>query len=156
VVAAISTGVVGLAGIGGTLWQGKRSREAQTAGIKASLDATADNLKVGIDAENERARLAEKRRIYASYSATIFHAYAIATQKPGVAVKEKAETMLAAIEAISQLELIAPDAVTGLARDALLTITGSEEVDNAQFNTLRPLMSRAMRADLGEAVEDNT
>ena len=49
VVAAISTGVVGLAGIVGTFRSGKRS----------------------INAENERARLAEKRRIYAAYHASL-------------------------------------------------------------------------------------
>jgi len=38
------TGAVGLVGIGGTLWQGKRAREAQTADVKAKLDATAENL----------------------------------------------------------------------------------------------------------------
>src|SRR5215469_3518258 len=58
------TGAVGLAGIGGTLWQGKRSREAQTADLKTSLDATADNLKASINAEKERARLAQKRQMY--------------------------------------------------------------------------------------------
>ena len=45
IVAAISTGVVGLAGIGGTIWSGTRR----------------------INTESERVRLAEKRRIYAAY-----------------------------------------------------------------------------------------
>jgi uncharacterized protein YbjT (DUF2867 family) len=63
IIGAISTGVVGLAGIGGTLWQGKRAREAQTADLKTSLDATAENLQRSLNTENERARLAEKRRI---------------------------------------------------------------------------------------------
>jgi hypothetical protein len=57
--------VVGLAGIGGTLWQGKRSREAQTVNLKQSLDAATENLKIGIGAEKERMQLTEKRRTYA-------------------------------------------------------------------------------------------
>src|SRR5215471_18310757 len=85
IAAGITTGVVGLAGIGGTLWQGKRSREAQTADLKASLDATADNLKVGINAENERARLAEKRRIYARCTTALLR-----VQKAGAAMESAA------------------------------------------------------------------
>ena len=56
VVAGAITGVVGLAGIAGTTWQAKRSRAAQTADLRASLDATTENLKLGTDAENARAR----------------------------------------------------------------------------------------------------
>jgi len=65
------TGVVGLAGIGGTLWQGKRSREAQTADLKASLDAATDNLKLSISTEDRRNRRTEKRQIYAACLASI-------------------------------------------------------------------------------------
>jgi hypothetical protein len=65
------TGAVGLAGIGGTLWQGKRSREAQSADLKVSVDATAENLKLSIAAETERAYVVDKRRIYAAYHAAL-------------------------------------------------------------------------------------
>jgi hypothetical protein len=55
IVAAITTGVVGLGGILATYWQGKRGQEAASK-----------NFSTTITAENERARLAEKRRIYAA------------------------------------------------------------------------------------------
>jgi hypothetical protein len=52
----VVTGAVGVAGIAGTIWAAKI----------ASKSATSD-LKLSISAENERARLAEKRRIYVAY-----------------------------------------------------------------------------------------
>lgn len=48
------TGAVGVAGIGGTILAARMTSKSQTA-----------NLKPGIGAENERARRAEKRLIYA-------------------------------------------------------------------------------------------
>src|SRR5215470_453593 len=54
---AIVTGIA-LAGIAATYWQGKRATQAAS-----------ENLRNSIDAENERARLAEKRRIYAACQA---------------------------------------------------------------------------------------
>src|SRR5262245_31553900 len=58
IVTGIVIGVVGLAGIAAVYWQGKRAAEAAS-----------ENLRRSIDAENERAQLAEKRRIYAACQA---------------------------------------------------------------------------------------
>jgi hypothetical protein len=67
----IVTGAVGLAGTGGTLWQGQRGREASSKDLNHSLEVGAANLITSINADNERARIAEKRRIYASFIATL-------------------------------------------------------------------------------------
>jgi hypothetical protein len=85
------TGAVGIAGIGGTLWQGKRAREAQTADLKASLDATTEHLKLGINTENARIRQADKRRIYATYLATVRDLITAAVRERGAIVTQSEE-----------------------------------------------------------------
>jgi hypothetical protein len=52
------TGAVGIAGIGGTILAAWMTAKGQTS-----------NLLLGVDAEDRRAQLAEKRRIYAAYLA---------------------------------------------------------------------------------------
>ena len=51
IVAPIAAGVVGVAGIIGTAWQGKRGREAQSKDLRDSINTAADNLRDSIDAE---------------------------------------------------------------------------------------------------------
>ena len=58
--AYVMTGLVGLAGIAGTLWQGRRSDRAG-----------ARNLQTTIDAENARAQIADKRHTYAQCLAAL-------------------------------------------------------------------------------------
>jgi hypothetical protein len=58
VIPAVVTGAVGIAGIGGTILSARITTKAQTA-----------NLRLSIDAENTRARLADKRYIYATFMA---------------------------------------------------------------------------------------
>ncbi len=78
------TGVVGLTGIGGALWQAKRAREAAAEDAKANREAassdlqasmrqTTSNLVVSINAEDKRADIATKRRIYAECLAASQH-----------------------------------------------------------------------------------
>lgn len=57
---AAITGAVGIAGIGGTVLSATITRKS-----------AAENLRISIDAENERIKLAEKRRIYAQALAAI-------------------------------------------------------------------------------------
>jgi hypothetical protein len=154
------TGVVGLAGIGGTLWQGKRSREAQTADLKASFDATAENLKVGIDAENDRARRAEKRQVYAncisSFGTAIneiarFHTY---TEDPKAYpfMEEYARAIGVVLNAVSEVQLIAPPNMMLLARRAYsATFKFADRADEiTTFREVRSELLKAMRADLGD------
>jgi hypothetical protein len=57
---AAITGVVGLAGIGGTLLSARMTGKSDAA-----------NLRMSVSAEDTRAKLAEKRRIYANCLAAI-------------------------------------------------------------------------------------
>jgi hypothetical protein len=59
VLPALITGAVGIAGIGGTILSARITAKAQTA-----------NLRLSIGADNHRARVAEKRRIYATFMAS--------------------------------------------------------------------------------------
>ena len=171
IAAGITAGVVGLAGIFGTLWQGKRSREAQTANLKESLDAATENLKLGIAAEDRRADHAEKRRIYASCLTAFVEMTAAVTNHRSEfsAADRDAETWEAArsrlarardamFDATSVMRLAAPEEVADLAdkvRGSLMDYVkatregatlGSGSGDTAQ---LRAELDRAMRADLG-------
>jgi hypothetical protein len=56
----VVTGVVGIAGIGGAILAARITTKTQTA-----------NLLLSIDAENKRARVAEKRRLYAGFLASV-------------------------------------------------------------------------------------
>jgi hypothetical protein len=56
----IVTGVVGVAGIIGTYWQGKRAREATSQDLRDSLRA-----------ETDRALKADRRSVYATFTATV-------------------------------------------------------------------------------------
>jgi hypothetical protein len=166
------TGAVGLAGIGGTLWQGKRSREAQTADLKASLDATAENLKAGIKAENERARLAEKRLIYADcltafvemMPATAGYRVEFSAADHDAEKLQAAESRLgkardAMYRALSLVEVGGSDEVAKLAQESTdafmkyVFATRTGESSDADADKIRDAMAnlrQAMRADLGE------
>ncbi len=61
------TGVVGLAGIGGTLLSARMTSKSD-----------AENLRTSISAEDARAKLAEKRRAYAAFHASLDNVFAIA------------------------------------------------------------------------------
>jgi hypothetical protein len=157
------TGAVGIAGIGGTLWQGKRSREAQTTNLKASLDATTENLKLGINADNEHARLAERRRVYARCLAVIDNLYLAGTKEVTYRGKVPHEAMIATMQerqesltslygALSELELIATVKVMFLANEIMKLLLNYKNLKPSDYNNLRNSLRQAMRADLGESV----
>jgi hypothetical protein len=175
IVAAITTGVVGLAGIGGTLWQGKRSREAQAADLKESLDSQAENLKAGINAENERARHADKRNVYASslaaFNETMSSAVNYRVARQHASNEEELRHMrdrqddaqTAMFESLQVVMLIATQEVCERAihlQDGLIAFmkaTFEEDSNDAapsvkDIGQLRDKLLRALRADLGEPV----
>ena len=65
-----ATVVAAIGGIWGTARQASRGREAAAEDLKKSLDAAAANIRLNIIADDERARIAEKRRIYAACQAS--------------------------------------------------------------------------------------
>lgn len=152
----VVTGAVGVAGIGGTILAAWMTGKCQTA-----------DLKLGINAENARARLAEKRRIYANCQASFDRLFTAAVAVRGdersadAALRANQDAELssanaAVLPALSELILIAPDDIAGQAemiRRYLGTYvaesSGGAESD-AMLPGLRKQLFSAMRADLGE------
>jgi hypothetical protein len=153
----IVTGVVGLAGIGGTLWQGKRAREAASKDVKASLDAASRNLITSINAENERALRAEKRRIYAAHLAACTEVHRARIKVGSQATTDKPTARLelmaagaAVVAATAEVSLVAPEEVSNLAESAARE-AGKFKSDAANnYFSVRSQLVAAMRADLGE------
>jgi hypothetical protein len=163
IVTGIVIGVVGLAGIAATYWQGKRATEAAS-----------QNLRRSIDAGNQRALLADKRRIYAACQAaftamrieSITHRVAY-QPPPSQEHRDAAELALnqarwAMLNATGELLLIAPTAVRKLAEDltdsylsyTTATMRGASLDEPAeQAGHMQNELYDAMRADLGEPAE---
>src|SRR5215831_12651113 len=163
IVTGIVIGVVALAGIAATYWQGKRATQAAS-----------ENLRNSIDAENERARLAEKRRIYAACQAAFTAmriesiTHRVAHQPPpDQAQRDAAELALNQVQrviliATSELLLIAPEEVKKLAEDltdsylsyVTATLRGASlDEPTGPAAHMQSQLYDAMRADLAESGE---
>ena len=143
VVAAISGGVVGLAGI---IFAWRQSR-------------------MTIRADDQRAELAEKRQIYSKYQASLDDVFTIADilrnehdqDRPKYLSRLQATTT-AMYNATSDLRLVAPAGIASRAREVADTLgrtawraarTGSDvDQDNAVYNGRQELYG-LMRVDLG-------
>ena len=162
IVAAISTGVVGLAGIFGTLWQGKRAREAASSDLKVSLGATTANLNRSINAENERAQQAAKRHAYAAFHVAI-NDFVVAVSSGEDLNSEAARSAFAKartalLSTNAEVALIAPKQIDDLMDELVAVLTDLMEARRANPSAPRPpkldeehrKLFDAMRADLGE------
>ena len=159
---AAITGVVGLAGIGGALWEGKRTREAASSALQSSLDAAAENLASSAKAEDMRAYVAEKRRIYAAFNSAIERLWFVVTSSqdftidPGRSSYNKAMTAL--WSAYYEVSLIAPSAIeqSGRALTNAMKEFGAARLQDRQagepprFDEDRKRLIDDMRTDLGE------
>ena len=179
------TGVVGLTGIGGALWQAKRAREAAAEDAKANREAastdlqasmrhTANNLVASINAEDERAYVGTKRRVYAACFAAFQQvtraavnyrtARAILSEeerRPLIERQKDAQDKL--YQAIGELFLIAPYDIAQLAdilKDSLLSFMAATHVGPPfrgpaakEAGQIQSALVRGMRIDLGEPVE---
>src|SRR5215472_18291875 len=163
IITGVATGVVGLAGIVATYWQGKRATEAASESFRRSIYAA-----------GERARLAEKRRIYAACQAaftamrieSITHRVAY-QPPPSQDQRDAAELALsqarqAMLHVTSELLLIAPEGVRKIAADLTdsylgyitATVRGASLAEPTEpAGQLQNQLYDAMRADLGEPVE---
>jgi hypothetical protein len=144
------TGLVGLAGIGGTLL---------SARITGKSDA--ENLRMTISADDRRAEVAEKRRIYAACGAALtahFDAVVGARSNdphevrfdPAVLLAEVNRTRVAAVNAVAVVDLISPSEVAILAHHAMtatLDVGEAESTSGASRAIIE--MTMAMRTGLG-------
>jgi len=163
IITGVVTGVVGVAGIVATYWQGKRATEAASESFRRSIYAA-----------DERARLDEKRRIYAACQAAFTAmriesiTHRVAHQPPpDQAQRDAAELALnqvqrAMLNATSELLLIAPKDVNKLAEDltdsylSYITATvrgASLEEPTGPAAHMQSQLYDAMRADLDEPGE---
>jgi len=125
----------------------------------------AKNLSSGISAENERARLAEKRRVYVC-CVTAFGGliHSMAKQhalgddgddalETALSI-ERGAALTTLLNTLGELMLIAPEDVMHLADRAgrVLTEYSGSDPDAARFREVREQLLMAMRADLGEPV----
>jgi len=192
VVASIATGVAALIGIGGTAYLAKRAsadakrnlkaasdeakanREAASGDLQANIKAATEQLVTSINVEDRRARIAEKRRIYASVLAALNGVTIAASsyraarlgdddEERKVAVSRQTKAQEGMFQAIGELMLIAPSVVAGNAialqntlvefmrasdAGAPLTGPGPEAIAG-----VRNALLRTMRVDLGEPVD---
>lgn len=156
VVPTAIAGAVGLAGIGGTLLS------ASIAG-----KSNAENLQTSIAAENDRARLYEKRRVYANCLAVLMLGYLEAamvrargdTRSKGYAdavLKANRARTAAAVNALSEVRLIGSQEVGSRATHAVMTLLHFlKEGSGEDFGKAHAKLTLAMRIDLGEPVPDH-
>jgi hypothetical protein len=161
--ANIITGLVGVAGIGGTLWQGKRARQAASADLRISLSAAAVNLQTTISAENDRSRLVDKRGVYAGFMAAAENLMLLGGTLAELEQEEsdKSSLKLAIDVAMRELYmkfmelwLVAPSDVWRPAMDLVAQLGSgrtrlTESLWMGEYSHLQGLCLDAMRADLG-------
>jgi hypothetical protein len=155
----ITTGVVGLAGIGGAILS---SRMASSSAVS--------NLHTSITAEDRRAKVTEKRRIYARYLASLIEVVATSADledhgdeddpdnKKALMVRVD-ESIVTLVNALTELQLLAPVSLGRRADDigramnehANKVLRGEES--DAEFYKLRSALVQEMRTDLGEPPE---
>src|SRR5262249_35076237 len=108
VTSTVITGVVGIAGVAGTIVSARIARTSATKDLQLSLNA-----------ENERARLAEKRRVYAALNAALNN-YSLVGRSiyldPSLPLNrtELEDAQVRVFDAASEVILIAPKQLGGL------------------------------------------
>jgi hypothetical protein len=146
--ATIVTGAVGLAGIGGALLSARMSGNSNSRDLLTSISA-----------DDGRARRAEKRAMYAKFLANctdmlrvqsridVYKADSPQGHLPREVDEQNALSLIAAMTANAELELIAPADVRERARELLDIIIGHRP----GYGEARKQLMTAMRADLGES-----
>jgi hypothetical protein len=159
IVASISTGVAAVAGIGGTILGARMAGKSQLSSLNLSISA-----------ENERARVSEKRRIYAQCHAAFNNMVPAVVAARAYKVEGITERQISAADrvtvvagemyvALSELKLIAPTEVAEAAEQisgyfrAYMAATGEGAGlgEGHEYAYLRNRLYRLMREDLGES-----
>lgn len=143
-------GVVGCVGIAATYWSGTKARIAQTK-----------NLQFQLEVQGDRARLADKRQIYASFMCAISGYVAAERRLTAGREKDLSEERLSVLRselnvaldsmlnALCEIRLIAPEDLTILSVNVVHQLTRSEDL-SGDFPEIRDRLYAKMRADLGE------
>jgi hypothetical protein len=150
VVSTAITGAVGVAGVAGTIIA------ARIAG-----NSTRETARLTISAENRRVRLADKRRVYARALATMDAAVtAVKAERDFVGGKGTAThsapatdaALLAAADAMGELQLAAPRRIPDLAERAMDDLAEFRRggSDDERIRETRRSLFEALRTDLDE------
>lgn len=195
--AAVATAVAAVVGVGGTAWQGAIARKAASADVQTALDASAKNVErnlaasaeelrqslaasaanlvASMNAEDKRAEVAAKRRIYAAclaslkvmIPAVINHRSDMiraTTPQQRIAARSRMhESRLQMLNAVSEMRLIAPAEVAAPAskaeRDLMTYINDTNE--GAPLRSEPPIdpvlidqLTQLMRGDLARRDRD--
>lgn len=151
IVANLVTGIASMSAVGISFFS------ARTA-----IKAATDQLRTSIAAEDARAKLAEKRRIYADYLSSLtksFHASADAhyhknkrSKKFRAAEAEANRTRFEAMHALSVVRLICSREVSSLASSTLMSLARAlDGSSHIEFVEELASLTLAMRMDLGES-----
>jgi hypothetical protein len=149
-IATLGTAIVGIAGIAATYLSAGKARITQIR-----------NLQLSIDAENGRARIAEKRRVYVEYMSAI-SSYVTAERRLAAARSRNSaedsisvlrpeldQAMTIMLRALCEVRLIAPGPLSLLAGNVVMGLATSEDT-SLIFPQFRDELYKAMRCDLGE------
>jgi len=138
---AITTGVVGIVGTALGAWLAGRSQTA--------------NLRISIDAEERRAKNAEKRRIYAAHLAACTEVQRAVLKRDGSQAEEKRAATLeygiaaaASVAIAAEVSLIAPQNVSDLALSAAKEAGNFKSGAVNKYFGIREQLITAMRDDL--------
>jgi hypothetical protein len=146
----IVTGAVGAAGIGGAIFVARMGNKSQAA-----------NLLVSIGAEDERLRLAEKRRVYALFlgACSEVRSQAFVSRhhaNQAEVLADRAMAISRALAAAAEVRLIASDALGDLADRLSRLANEIVDDDKDEYFQVRSELLGAMRADLDETDQENT
>lgn len=135
--------ITGAVGVGGTALGAWLNGRMQT-----------NNLRLSLDAENKRARVAEKRAIYAHYNSASSRLWLVGTssedRKTEPGRSNHAHAVQDYFDSAGEVALIAPNNIRSLMTEITQDFVHLRAIRSPEFRTKREALSRAMRADLGE------
>jgi hypothetical protein len=149
-IGTLGTAIVGIIGIVATYWTGRKALITQTR-----------NMELRINAEADRARLADKRRIYATFIAATSRYVAAAQSLAAARTKGAPESELPVLRSelglamtlmlsvLGEIRLIAPEDLVILSIEVVQKVTTTANLTDI-FPELRDKLYEVMRADLGE------
>jgi len=149
-IGAIGPSAVGVIGIVATYWTGRKVLFVQTR-----------NIELQIRVESERARVAEKRQIYATFVAmtskyvAVVHSLAVERTRNGSEIQlasiraELDQAMQSMLTSLGEIRLIAPEGLAIMSVKVVQKLTTTEDLASI-FPEMREKLYVAMRADLGE------
>lgn len=164
IAAAGATVIAAIGGIWATARQASRAREAASEDLRRNLETVTNNLQLSLRAEDQRARRAEKRQIYAECQASFWAMGTVILmhrRERSTGATHDINGLYEATEnmnkAISLVELIAPEGVIDLAdraRESYMDFVAAT-YRGAEFGADEPGKIGEVVAKLNQAMRDD-